>query len=90
MAEAETQYRTCVINHKRTLKDGTVKVSIRTKKYPIKGYLGPDGVRRPKSEFTDEQKAEIKRKIGEGVTKKRIMVDYHITQMKLNNILNEA
>jgi hypothetical protein len=47
-----------------------------------------DGVRRPKDHLTEEQKTEIRRKFSEGVTKKRLMIDYNCNQMYLENILD--
>lgn len=65
----------CKTTQRKVLKDGTVKEYEYTKKYATKGYTHKNG--EVKGRLTDEQKAEIIRKLGEGVTIKRICEEYN-------------
>lgn len=82
-------YKTLVTNHTRMLKDGTVKTYTVNQKYKVKGYVRADGTRKLKIELNDEQIADILHLHALGVTKKKIKEKYHITQAKLDKILED-
>lgn len=82
--------RTIIQTRKRTLKDGTIREFTVKQKYPLRGYKRPDGTRVNNVVYTDEQKAEIRQKVADGVKKNRIMKDYMITQLNLKKILDEV
>lgn len=70
----------------RTLADGTVKKYQYKKVVKVKGFVNADG---SVSKFSDEQKAEIKRLRGTGVTITRLAKDYEVSAPTIKKIVGE-
>ncbi len=84
----EVTSRTVPVTRKRQKANGEWYIVHSTHTYYLKGYKRKDGTRVNNVVYTDEQKAEIRQKVADGVKKNRIMKDYMITQLNLKKILD--
>lgn len=74
----------CETVQRKILKDGTIKEYRYTKKYKTKGYTHKNG--EVKGRLTNEQKAEITKKLQEGVTIKRLCDDYNSSYVTIKKL----
>jgi len=82
--------KTLNIKHKRIDKYGNETYYIEKRVCKLRGYAQPDGSRKFKSVFSDEQRAEIIRKYSEGVRIKRLQKDYNATYYTLKKLIDDA
>lgn len=85
---SDKQYKLARVKRTRVRSDGTIRKSIETQKYEVKGYLRSDGTRKLKVAFTDEQREEIIRKYKEGVTIKRLQADFDAPYPAIKKVLS--
>ncbi len=86
----EVHTRTIVVTRRHKLVDGTWKPYTTTQTYKLNGYVSKTGERVQKVILTAEQKAEMKRRYADGVKKKRLAEDYHLTFARVKKVLDEA
>ncbi len=86
----EVHIKTITVTRKRTLKDGTIREFTVQQKYNCVGYKSREGTRNQKVILTIDQKAEMKKRYADGVKKKRLAEDYHLTFARVAKILDEA
>lgn len=85
MSEA-VNIKTRAITRKKVLKDGTVREYKSTTTYKVKGHINADGT---VSQFTEEQKAEMRRLRSIGVSKTRLMKDYNAAMNTITKIVGK-
>ncbi len=86
----EPTIRSIKVTRRQQKVDGTWSTYTTTQKYLCKGYKSNDGSRVQKVILTDDQKAEMKKRYADGVKKKRLAEDYHLTFARVKKILEDA
>lgn len=81
------EIRIIKVQQKKTLANGDVKIYTVNRKYTVKGGYMHNGVRKPRQEFTEEQKAEINRRHGDGVSIVRLCKDYDCAANTIKKVL---